>query len=94
MRDTVNTAVPTHAATTISVASQIGIDRHLIITTPMAMPAPNAANFHGSPGEGAGYDTCWLTQKRNTGDKIVPGGHRNRGIISATRAPHAITTIA
>ena len=94
VRYTVNTAVPTHAATTINVASQIGIDRHRIITTPMTMPAPNAANFHGRPGDGAGYETCWLTQKRNTGDRIVPGGQRNRGIINATSVPQAITTIA
>jgi hypothetical protein len=94
VRATVNSAVPMHAAATITVASQIGIDRHRIITIPTAMPTPNARNFHFKPGDGAGYETCWFTQKRNTGDNTVPGGHRKRGIISARSAPQAITTTA
>ncbi len=75
-RDTMYSDVPTKAMTTITVASQIGIDRHRTITIPRAMPRPTAANFHGIPGDGAGYETSWLTQKRNTGDSVVPAGHR------------------
>ena len=73
--DTANRAVPRDAAATVRVASQIGIERHRNITTPMATPTPTAANFHGIPGEGAGYVTSWFTQNLNTGDSVVPGGH-------------------
>jgi len=53
-RHTPNSAVPTHAAPTMTVASQIGIERHRMISTPTASPTPIARNFHFSPGEGAG----------------------------------------
>jgi hypothetical protein len=86
--------VPSDTTTTIVVASQIGIDRHRIMTIPIAMPRPTAANFHGMPGDGAGYETSWFTQKRNTGDKVVPAGHRYRGIVNASNAPQLITTNA
>jgi len=45
--------VPRDAATTVTVASQTGIERHRHITIPIAMPAPTAANFQGMPGEDA-----------------------------------------
>ena len=73
-RHTANNAVPTHAATTSPEPSHHGIDRHRSITTPITIPTPNAAYFHGNPGEGAGYVTSGETQNRNTGDKVVPGG--------------------
>ena len=85
-RDTVNSAVPRHAATTIAEASHHGIDRHRSITMPSAIPTPKAANFHGNPGEGAGYITSGDTQNRNTGDRFMPGGHLRRGIIRASNA--------
>ena len=73
--DTANSAVPRDAATTVTVASQIGIDRHRSIATPMAIPTPTAANFQGMPGDGAGYVMSWFTQNLKTGDSVVPGGH-------------------
>jgi len=92
LRHRANNAVPTHAATTIMVASQIGIDRHRIINTPIATPTPSARNFHFNPGAGAGYETSWLTQNRKTGDRNVPGGHRSSGISKAISTPQIITT--
>ena len=81
-----------YSLVTITVAGQIGIDRHRIISTPIAIPAPRARSFHFNPGVGAGYETSWLTQNRKTGDKIVPGGHRCSGISRASSTPQIITT--
>lgn len=75
-RDTVNSAVPIHTTTTIAEPSHHGIDRHRSITMPSTIPMPTAANFQGIPGDGAGYVTKCDTQKWNTGDRVVPGGHR------------------
>jgi hypothetical protein len=74
-REVVNTTAPKNEATTIADANHHGIERQRIIAMPITRPSPAATNFHGRPGDGAGNERSREVQKRNTGDRCVPGGH-------------------